>query len=100
MASFWELNRRRKAVLAQSAEAHLVARQSAQLQRAVQQRAIDAKTEAKFPRGSTGIHTPEEVRLIVALDAVNAARNALNVSTNELDSVLGKTEPFMRSIGS
>ena len=100
MPSFWELNRRRKAVLAQSVEAHRVARQSAQLQRAVQQRAIDAKAEANFPRGSTGTHTPEEVRLIVALDAVNAARNALNVSTNELDAVLGKTEPFVRSIGS
>ena len=101
MASFWELNRRRKAVLKLAARAEQVNDLSVAIQRQAQQKAQKAKGAAKLPRGSEpGSLSPEQAALIVALDELNQVRNALNVSTNELQGVLKQVRPRVQFLGS
>ena len=101
MASFWELNRRRKAVLKLAARAEQVNDLSVAIQRQAQRKAQKAKGAAKLPRGSEpGSLTSEQAALVVALDELNQVRNALNVSTNELQGVLKQVRPRVQFLGS
>ena len=101
MASFWDLNRRRKAVLKLAARAEQVNDLSVAIQRQAQQKAQKAKGAAKLPRGSEpGSLSSEQAALVVALDELNQVRNALNVSTNELQGVLKQVRPRVQFLGS
>ena len=101
MASFWELNRRRKAVLKLAARAEQVNDLSVAIQRQALQKAQKAKGAAKLPRGSEpGSFSSEQAALVVALDELNQVRNALNVSTNELQGVLKQVGPRVQFLGS
>ncbi len=71
------------------------------LQRKAQSKALAAKDAAGMPRGGAlGFSTPEDIGLIVALDAVIEARNVLNVASNELGVVLRRTKPHMDAVSS
>ena len=81
MTTFRELRLRRKAVLKLAGETFGVAEESMRLQRKAQSKALAAKDAAGMPRGGAlGFSTPEDIALIVALDAVIEARNVLNVA--------------------
>ena len=100
MASFWELNRRRKAVLKLAARAEQVNDLSVAIQRQAQQKAQKAKGVAKLPRGSEpGSLSAEQAALVVALDELNQVRNSLNVLTNELQGVLKQVRPRVQFLG-
>ena len=74
---------------------------SVAIQRQAQQKAQKAKGSAKLPRGSEpGSLSSEQAELVVALDELNQVRNALNVSTNELQGVLKQVGPRVQFLGS
>jgi len=101
VASFWELNRRRKAVLKLAAVAEQANDRSVAIQRQALLKAQKAKGASKLVRGvSLGSLTAEQTALIVALDDLNQVRNALNISTNELQSLLKQVRPRVHHVGS
>jgi SNF2 family DNA or RNA helicase len=92
----FDLVRRRKAVLKLAQRAGQVYEQSAGLQRSAQERALLAKVAANPLRaGFLGSSSAEDIALLVALDRVNQTRSILNVSTNELESLIRKTRPHV-----
>ena len=98
MALIFDLVRRRQAVLKLAQRASQVYVQSAGLQRDAQERALLAKVAANPLRaGSLGSSSVDDIALLVALDRVNQTQSILNVSTNELESLL-KNEHCFRSI--
>ena len=97
----FDLVRRRKTVLKLAQRAGQVYEQSAGLQRSAQERALLAKVAANPLRaGSLGSSSVDDIALLVALDRVNQTRSILNVSTNELDSLIRKTRPHVGFLGS
>ena len=74
---------------------------SANLQRTSQSRAYAAKLRIQLKRGEQlGSQTPDEIALLVAIDAQNQTRNSLNVATNELRAILNKTKPYVHQLDS
>jgi SNF2 family DNA or RNA helicase len=101
VASIGALFSNRKTVLQMLQAANTVYEDSANLQRATQNRAYTAKTKIQLKRGEQlGSQTPDEIALLVAIDAHNHARNSLNVATNELRSILNKTKPYVHRLDS
>ena len=101
MALIFDLVRRRQVVLKLAQRAGQVYEQSAGLQRSAQERALLAKVAANPLRaGSLGSSSAEDIALLVALDRVNQTRSILNVSTNELESLIRKTRPHVGFLGS
>ena len=101
MVLIFDLVRRRKSVLKLAQRAGQVYEQSAGLQRSTQERALLAKVAANPLRaGSLGSSSVEDIALLVALDRVNQTRSILNVSTNELESLIRKTRPHVGFLGS
>ena len=97
----FDLVRRRKAVLKLAQRASQVYEQSVGLQRSAQERALLAKVAANPLRaGSLGSSSDDDIALLVALDGVNQTRSILNVSTNELESLIRKTRPHVGFLGS
>ena len=97
----FDLVRRRQAVLKLAQRAGQVYEQSAGLQRSAQERALLAKVAANPLRvGSLGTSSAEDIALLVALDRANQTRSILNVSTNELESLIRKTRPHVGFLGS
>ncbi len=101
MALIFDLVRRRQAVLKLAQRAGQVYEQSAGLQRDAQQQALVAKGAANTLRsGSLGSSSADDIALLVALDRVNQTRSILNVSTNELESLIKKIRPHVGFLGS
>ena len=101
MPLIFDLVRRRKSVLKLAQRVGQVYEQSAGLQRDAQERALLAKVAANPLRaGSLGSSSAEDIALLVALDRVNQTRSILNVSTNELESLMRKTRPHVGFLGS
>ena len=92
MALIFDLVRRRQALLKLAQRAGQVHEYSTGLQRSAQERALLAKVAANPLRASSlGTSSAEDIALLVALDRVTQTRSILNVSTNELESLIRKT---------
>ncbi len=101
MALFFDLVRRRKSVLNSAIEADRVCEQSLELQHQARQQALKAQSApGRSQVSSLSATSPEDIALLCALDKVIQTRNILNVSTNELESTLGKTRPHVTAVGS
>ena len=82
-------------------EADKVCEQSLDLQHQARQQALKAQSApGRSQVGSLGATSPEDIALLCALDKVIQTRNILNVSTNELESTLGKTQPHVMAVSS